>query len=73
MRREASGGGLFHSVLWNRDYPKIQIRSIADLLEGRGFEMPPRPSAYQPAQRVHRSLGEQGMMMEAAMPYADGA
>ena len=26
MRTEAASGGLFHSDLWDRDYPKIQIR-----------------------------------------------
>ena len=62
MRTEAASGGLFHSDLWDRDYPKIQIRTVAEMLEGNDFELPPRPAAYQPAQRVRRSQGRQTPM-----------
>ena len=59
MRSEAAGSGLFHSDLWDRDYPRIQLRTIGDMLSGQGFELPPRPAAYQPAQRVRRAQGQQ--------------
>ena len=72
MQSEAAGSGLFYSELWDRNYAKIQIRTIADMLGGRGFDLPPRPSAYQPAQRAHRSVGEQGILMETAEVYAGG-
>ncbi len=62
MRTEAASGGLFHSDLWDRDYPKIQIRTVAEMLEGNDFDLPPRPAAYQPAQRVRRSQGRQPPM-----------
>ena len=62
MRTEAASGGLFHSDLWDRDYPKIQIRTVAEMLESNDFELPPRPAAYQPAQRVRRSQGRQPPM-----------
>jgi len=32
MRHEANTAGLYHSELWNRDPPRIQILSIRDLL-----------------------------------------
>ena len=41
MRTEAASGGFFHSDLWQRDYPKIQLRTISEMLDGRGFELPP--------------------------------
>ena len=72
MQSEAAGSGLFHSELWDRSYSRIQIRTIADMLGGRGFDLPPRPSAYQPAQRAHRSVGEQGILMETAEAHTDG-
>ena len=72
MQSEAAGSGLFHSELWDRSYSRIQIRTIADMLGGRGFDLPPRPSAYQPAQRAHRSVGEQGILMETAEVYTGG-
>ena len=69
MLTEAASGGLFHSHIWNRDYAKIQIRTIAQMLEGRGFDLPPVPSAYQSAQRIRRQTGEQGILMETPAPY----
>ncbi|MFQ6031091.1 MAG: restriction endonuclease, partial [Dehalococcoidia bacterium] len=62
MRTEAASGGFFHSDLSDRDDPKIQIRTVGEMLTGQGFELPPRPSAYQPAQRVRRSQGRQTQM-----------
>jgi hypothetical protein len=62
MKTEAAAGGLFHSDLWQREFPKIQLRTISEMLAGNGFDLPPRPAAYQPAQRVRRSQGRQAPM-----------
>lgn len=62
MRTEAASGGFFHSDLWDRDYPKIQMRTVGEMLDGPGFELAPRSSGYQPAQRVRRSQGQEGRM-----------
>ena len=59
MRTEAVSAGFYHSDLWQTDYPKIQIRTVGELLEGKGFEVPRHPQTYQPAQRITRSEGEQ--------------
>ena len=59
MRTEAASAGFYHSEIWQRDYPRMQIRTIADLLEGRDFDIPPHPSMYRPAQRLRRSEGSQ--------------
>lgn len=41
MRLEADMAGVFHSDVWNRDYPKIQILSIRELLEqGKKPQLP---------------------------------
>ena len=66
MRDEEASGGFYHSDLWQRDYPKIQLRTIDQLLAGQGFELPPRQSSYQPAARVRRSEGEQATLGELA-------
>ena len=67
MRTEAASGGFFHSDLWQRDYPKIQLRTISEMLDDRGFELPPSVgTAYQAAQRVRRSQGRQAALGEAA-------
>ena len=62
MRAEAASGGLFHSDLWQREFPKIQLRTVSEMLSGQGFDLPPRPAAYQPAQRVRRPQGRQAPM-----------
>ena len=62
MRAEAANAGFYHSEIWQRDYPRTQIHTIGELLEGHGFDVPPHPSMYQPAQRVRRPEGRQGTM-----------
>ena len=62
MRTEATSAGFYHSEIWQRDYPRMQIRTIAELLEGQAFDIPPHPSMYQPAQRVRRPEGRQTAM-----------
>ena len=64
MREEEASGGFYSSDLWQRDYPRIQIRTIDQLLAGQGFDLPPREPAYQPATRVRAAQGEQGELGE---------
>ena len=62
MITEANSAGLYHSDLWQTDYPKIQIRTVGELLEGNGFQMPPHQPMYQAARRIAPSEGEQGRL-----------
>ena len=65
MQKEAIGAGYFHSDIWQKDYPKVQIRTVAQLLEGNEFDLPPQAgSMYQPAQRVRRKQGYQPTLGE---------
>ena len=66
MREEEASGGFYHSDLWQRDYPKIQLRTISQLLDGHDFDLPPRLPAYQPAARVRQAEGEQATLEELA-------
>jgi SAM-dependent methyltransferase len=65
MVTEAVSAGFYHSEVWQKDYPKIQIRTVAELLDGTGFDLPPHPSMYQAAQRVQRSEGRQTSLDDA--------
>jgi hypothetical protein len=63
MRTVADSAGLFHSEVWNRDYPKIQILSIRELLEdGKKPQLPPfvMPT-YQQAQKIHTKADQPGL------------
>ena len=62
MRSEAVSGGYFHSDLWNKEYPRIQLRTVSEMLAGQGFDLPPRQPMYQAAERVRPTEGEQGTM-----------
>lgn len=41
MRTEVAGAGFYHSPGWNTNYPRLQILTIAELLAGKGIDMPP--------------------------------
>ena len=62
MRAEAASAGFYHSDIWQRDYPRMQIRTVAELLAGNKFDIPYAPSMYQPAQRVQRPEGRQAAL-----------
>ena len=64
MRQEEASGGFYRSEIWQGNYPKIQIRTINQLLDNHGFELPPRQSAYQAARRVRRPEGQQATLGE---------
>ena len=62
MEREAVSAGFYHSELWQRDYPRIQIRTVGELLDGKSFEMPSQQATYKPAPRVRAKKGRQGKL-----------
>lgn len=63
MRTEALSAGYYHSPGWNRDYPKIQIRTIEQLLNGEWFEYPQANVTLAQAERVEdESEEEQGKL-----------
>lgn len=63
MLTEALSTGYYHSPGWNRDYPKIQIRTIEQLLNGEWFEYPQANVTLAQAERVEdESEGEQGKL-----------
>jgi site-specific DNA-methyltransferase (adenine-specific) len=41
MKTEAATAGFYESALWNKKYPKVQLLTIAELLDGKRVEMPP--------------------------------
>lgn len=52
MLTEAVSAGFYHSPGWNRDYPRVQILTIADLFGGKTVEMPPPSGTFKQAERV---------------------
>ena len=62
MRTEAVSAGSYHSDFWNRDYPRIQLITAAELLAGKRVEMPPQVSPFSQAAR-EAERGEQTSLM----------
>ena len=53
MVKEATSAGFYHSKNWGRDYPKIQVLMIEDILKGgRGLEHPPTNITFKRARKV---------------------
>ncbi len=64
MRQEAVSAGFYHSDLWGRDFPKIQLRTVGEMLSGEGFDLPPG-LGYPAPQRARRAPGRQGALGES--------
>ena len=53
---------LLTSVTWGREYPKVQLATVAELLAGRNIEMPPIrqvDATFKKAPKVTKQQGEQ--------------
>lgn len=62
MRTEATAAGFYHSAGWGKDYPRIQILTIAELLAGAEVEMPPQTGTFKQAQRAQMAEGRQASL-----------
>jgi site-specific DNA-methyltransferase (adenine-specific) len=52
MRKEAITAGYYHSDWWGRDYPKIQILTIEEAMQGKKVEMPPERGTFKQAPKA---------------------
>jgi site-specific DNA-methyltransferase (adenine-specific) len=60
MLSTAISAGFYHSPGWNKDYPRIQIITIDDLLHHRAeINMPPQYGTFKQAQKVRKFDSEQ--------------
>ncbi len=57
--KEAASAGFYHSPGWDKDYPKLQILSIADLLTGKTVNMPNTSITFKQARKVKEGEAEQ--------------
>ena len=52
MMELAVHAGSYKSELWNKSYPRIQIRTVGELLEGKIFDLPSGQSPLKKATRI---------------------
>lgn len=60
MQLEAIAAGYYDSPGWGRHYERVQIRTIEELLGGKGFDYPPANITFTKAGRESTPLGTQG-------------
>lgn len=68
MRAETASAGYYHSPGWKRDYPRLQVVTVEDLLNGKGVSYPPAEQVnvtYKRAPLAKSRVGEQ-----ASLPFA---
>jgi len=59
MKKEAVSAGFYTSALWQRDYPRIQILTVQELLNGATVNMPPTQGGFKKAPKVDQSDASQ--------------
>ncbi len=59
MIEEAIGKGFYHSEGWNRDYQRIQIPTVEEILAGKLPNLPPNIDTFKKAGKVESSANEQ--------------
>lgn len=52
MKQEAVTAGYYSSPGWGQDYPRLQILTVDQLLQGAEIKMPPQQGTFKKAQRV---------------------
>ncbi|MHB8123755.1 MAG: DNA methyltransferase [Desulfuromonadaceae bacterium] len=66
MKTEAATAGFYESPLWGKKYPKIQLFTVAELLDGKKIEMPPIRevgATFKKAPKVTEKKGEQQQLL----------
>jgi DNA modification methylase len=63
MRAEAAGAGFYQSPLGNKMYPRMQILTVKELLEGKKLELPEGrvDVTFKKAPRVRRKTGQRSL------------
>lgn len=60
MITEAVSIGYYHSDLWQKDYPRIQILTIEELLVGKGIDLPPSAhGTFKQSERIKKKDASQ--------------
>ncbi len=62
MRQEAASAGFYRSPGWNRDYPRVQICAIEELLDGKTPDLPPMRQTFAKAERIKTATHQQPAM-----------
>ena len=62
MTTEAIGTGFYHSPGWNKDYPKLQILTVEELLAGKAVDLPPSLHTFKQAEKMIADSADQNTL-----------
>jgi len=61
MTTEAVGAGFYHSPGWNKDFPKLQILTVEDLLNGKQVQLPPSLHTFKQAEKIQMNESQSSL------------
>ena len=59
MTKEAATAGVYHSDFWQKQYPRLQILTVEQLLAGSAVQMPPETGTFLAAQKISKDQAKQ--------------
>jgi hypothetical protein len=62
MIEEAVGKGFYHSDGWGKDYPRLQILTVEEILAGKQPDLPPNIQTFKQAGRSRTKDNSQGSL-----------
>jgi site-specific DNA-methyltransferase (adenine-specific) len=62
MTTEAVGCGFYHSPGWNKDFPKLQILTVEELLAGKQVQLPPSLHTFKQAEKIQQPETNQNLL-----------
>lgn len=62
MITEAASAGFYKSPGWNKDYPRIQLITIEELMSGKKIDAPPQSASYKQAAFMGKADYVEGKM-----------
>ncbi|MFH1140762.1 MAG: DNA methyltransferase [Chloroflexota bacterium] len=62
MTTEAAAAGFYHSEFWQKDYPRVQIITVEDMLNGKRPELPSTRSPFAQAPLEKEEAKQGGLM-----------
>jgi site-specific DNA-methyltransferase (adenine-specific) len=62
MITKTAGAGFYHSPGWNKDFPKLHILTIEELLAGKKVQLPPNLQTFKKAETISSDSSEQSLL-----------
>ena len=62
MQKEADEKDFYHSTGWNKDYSRLQILTVEDILNGKTVDLSSNIDTFKQAQKVVAKSDDQNIL-----------